>query len=104
QVAAEIEPTQRSPTLVPIEWAASSTTRVSGRPAAAAISSTGAGAPAKCKTTMASTGPEARTASATDSASGIRVSGLTSTRTGWSPAWTIAWTAPQKVIVDVSTL
>ena len=47
---------------------------------------------------MASTPPVRATAAAMLLASGIRVSGSTSASTGVSPAWTMAWTAPQKVI------
>jgi hypothetical protein len=55
-----------------------------------------------CMTTIAS-GMPWRAAAAVMSAVGISVSGSTSTSTGSRPAWTIAWTAPQKVMVDVST-
>src|SRR2546423_448765 len=53
---------------------------------------------------MASTPPSRRTAGAMVVASGISVSGLTSTSTGRRPAWMMAFTAPQNVIVDARTL
>ena len=40
---------------------------------------------------------------ATPSADTVSVASSASTRTGRRPAWTIAWTAPQKVSVGVST-
>jgi hypothetical protein len=53
---------------------------------------------------MASTPPARAAAAAVSAGPGISVSGSTSANTGWWPAWVIAWTAPQKVITEVSTL
>src|SRR6266540_1831137 len=53
---------------------------------------------------MASTPPARLAAAAQAEASEQSVTGSMSARTGTRPAWTIAWTAPQKVIVEVSTL
>ena len=55
-----------------------------------------------CWTTIADA-PHRAAAAATWSGRGMRVIGSTSTRTGLSLAWRMAWTAPQKVIVGVST-
>jgi hypothetical protein len=53
---------------------------------------------------MASTPPARLAAAAQAGAVEQSVTGSTSASTGSRPAWTIACTAPQKVIVEVSTL
>ena len=75
-----------------------------GSPAASARAATGAGWPAKCRTTIASSRRPAGPPRPRWPDSATAVTGSMSISTGTVPACTIAWTAPQNVIVGCQDL